>query len=241
MSRLNIENVPPPTRETQFVKTKSSNSTSSSGRSGHKKLQTLQPSAKNQQLLVGADGVVRLGGTGKKKEIKIYQDPTPPAHTSTPEQKKKSEDKTVQATVSSVSAGTQVEDADTAQHRADVEMYGAEEDLPLEYWKDLAEKRREALEVSLTENESLHTSLSMLEEENERIKEEAETYKSLAEQAQELASILNNIVSDEEEEESDQEGEDENGEEKAADEDQEKLEESNVDKEAEVEPKDKSD
>ena len=34
-----------------------------------------------------------------------------------------------------------VEDRDTAQYRAEQIMYGAEEDLPLEYWKDLAEKR----------------------------------------------------------------------------------------------------
>ena len=45
---------------------------SSSVRSG-KKLQTLQPSAKNQKLLVGSDGVVRLGSQGKKKDIKIYE------------------------------------------------------------------------------------------------------------------------------------------------------------------------
>ena len=44
--------------------------------------------------------------------------------------------------------------------------------------------RREALEESLTENECLHTSLSLLEEEHEKVKEEADTYRSLAEQAQ---------------------------------------------------------
>ena len=50
-------------------------------------------------------------------------------------------------------------------------MYSKSEDeLPLEYWKDLAEKRRVALDESLTENESLHTSLSYLEEERDRLK-----------------------------------------------------------------------
>ena len=34
----------------------------------------------------------------------------------------------------------QVEAADTAQARAEELMYGAEEDLPLDYWRDLAEK-----------------------------------------------------------------------------------------------------
>eukprot|EP00088_Acartia_fossae_P060641 TRINITY_DN7263_c0_g1_i10.p1 TRINITY_DN7263_c0_g1~~TRINITY_DN7263_c0_g1_i10.p1 ORF type:complete len:262 (-),score=121.46 TRINITY_DN7263_c0_g1_i10:545-1330(-) len=225
MSQLNIENIPPTSAAARGsenpAKTKSSLVAAATGgvaRSG-KKLQTLQPSAKNQQLLVGADGLVRLGSSGKKKEIKIYEDPTP-AHTSTPEQKKKNEHKKVQASVASVSAGTQVEDKDTAQYRAEVEMYGAEEDLPLEYWKDLAEKRREALEVSLTENESLHTSLSLLEEEYERTKEEAESYKSLAEQAQELANILNSIASDNEED----------GDSEAAD----KTDESAADKSAEA-------
>jgi len=199
MSAPNVENVAPTGSASASIKSKQGSLSSSSARSG-KKLQTLQPSAKNQKLLVGSDGVVRLGSQGKKKDIKIYEDPVKPTASSTPDQKRKQEHKTVQASVSSVSAGTQVENDDTAQHRAEVEMYGAEEDLPLEYWKDLAEKRREALEVSLTENESLHTSLSFLEEENERIKEEADTYKSLAEQANELAQILNSIDSDAEEE-----------------------------------------
>jgi hypothetical protein len=34
----------------------------------------------------------------------------------------------------------QVEPDDTAQARAEQLMYGAEEDLPLDYWRDLAEK-----------------------------------------------------------------------------------------------------
>jgi len=78
-------------------------------------------------------------------------------------------------------------------------MYAAEDELPLEYWKDLAEKRRVALDESLNENESLHTSLSFLEEERDELKEEVETYKSLAEHAAELANILDGVVSEEEE------------------------------------------
>jgi len=163
-----------------------------------RKLQTLQPSAKNQKLLVGADGLLQLSTSGKKKDVKIYEDPKP-AHSSTPDNKK-SEHKKVQATVSVATTSTQVEEADTAQHRAEQEMYADKDDLPLQYWKDLAEKRREALEESLTENECLHTSLSLLEEEHEKVKEEADTYRSLAEQAQELAKILNGVVSDDDEE-----------------------------------------
>jgi len=172
------------------------------GQSGRKMLQTLQPSAKNQTLLVGSDGVLRLSSTDKQ-DIKIYQDPAGPM-TSTPE-RKEPKSKHVQATVKSQSAETQVEEKDTAQARAELLMYGAEEDLPVEYWRDLAEKRREALEVSLTENESLHNSISLLEEENEKIKEEAETYKSMAEKAHELASILKGIESEDDDEEDDKE------------------------------------
>jgi len=207
MSGLGIENRPPTTTDstgkpgtvgkkgvTTGKKLATDPSTVATGR---KMLQRLQPSAKNQTLLVGSDGVLRLGSS-EKQEIKIYQDPKGPV-TSTPEHKKPVS-KQVQATVQSTSAETQVEESDTAQARADVLMYGKEEDLPIEYWKDLAEKRREALEVSLTENESLHNSVSQLEEEVERIKEEAEAYKSIAEQAHELANILKGIESDNEEE-----------------------------------------
>jgi len=203
MSHVNIENIPPTSHNVAAenpTKTKSNTSNGSSRAAGNgRKLQTLQPSAKNQKLLVGADGMLQLSTSGKKKEVKIYEDPAP-AHSSTPDHKK-SENKKVQATVSVASTSTQVENADTAQYRAEQQMYANEDDLPLEYWKDLAEKRREALEESLTENECLHTSLSLLEEEHEKVKEEADTYRSLAEQAQELAKILNSVVSDDDEEE----------------------------------------
>jgi len=202
MSHVNIENIPPVTHNVAAenpTKTKSSTSNVSSRATGNgRKLQTLQPSAKNQKLLVGADGLLQLSTSGKKKDVKIYEDPKP-AHSSTPDNKK-SEHKKVQATVSVATTSTQVEEADTAQHRAEQEMYADQDDLPLQYWKDLAEKRREALEESLTENECLHTSLSLLEEEHEKVKEEADTYRSLAEQAQELAKILNGVVSDDDEE-----------------------------------------
>eukprot|EP00088_Acartia_fossae_P018595 TRINITY_DN20741_c0_g1_i1.p1 TRINITY_DN20741_c0_g1~~TRINITY_DN20741_c0_g1_i1.p1 ORF type:complete len:238 (-),score=96.11 TRINITY_DN20741_c0_g1_i1:327-1040(-) len=206
-----IENIAPATG-TAAVRKPSSGSTSSktvsgSGKrvgstSGRKTLQTLQPSGKNQKLLVGADGVLRLGSSGSK-EVKIYKDPEQPL-TSTPE-RQPPVNKLVQASVAVTSVETQVEDKDTAQARADQILYGAEEDLPLEYWKDLAEKRREALETSLQENEELHTSLSLLEEENQRIQEEKETYKGLAEQAEELAKIINGVVSDSEDEKDEEE------------------------------------
>jgi len=34
-----------------------------------------------------------------------------------------------------------VEEKDTAQSRAELEMYGTEDELSADYWRDLAEKR----------------------------------------------------------------------------------------------------
>ena len=62
-------------------------------------------------------------------------------------------------------SGSQVEEADTAQAKAEEFMYG--EEYPPEYWRELAEKTREALERSLVENEELHTSLCLVEKERE--------------------------------------------------------------------------
>ena len=107
-------------------------------------------------------------------------------------------------------------------------MYG-EEEPDIEYWKQLAEKRRyflvfgfqvrtpgnfprlpiwlssrEALETSLLENEELHTSLSAVEEEKEAVERERDNLKEMAEQAEELAKIVKSLVP--EDEDSEEEG-----------------------------------
>ena len=56
-------------------------------------------------------------------------------------------------------------------------MYG--EEHPPEYWRELAEKTREALEASLLENEELHTSLSLVEEEREALVRERDELKDI--------------------------------------------------------------
>jgi len=207
MSSLGVENrplvpgVPADPADVEGKKKLGTEGKKKEGKSGRKMLQTLQPSGKNQKLLIGPDGLLRLGSSGKK-DIKIYQDPSAPL-TSTPERKEPVH-KLVQASVHTTTSQTQVTEAD----KAETWMYAAEDELPLEYWKDLAEKRRVALDESLNENESLHTSLSFLEEERDELKEEVETYKSLAEHAAELANILDGVVSEEEEDkEEDVEGE----------------------------------
>jgi len=165
----------------------------SNSNSGRKTLQTLQPSGKNQSLLVGADGQLRMS-SGKKKGNGIYVDP--PAKTSTPD-RKAPVSKAVQAAVEASNAETQVEDKDTAQARAELFMYTDE--FPSDYWKELAEKRREALDISLTENEELHTSLSALQEEKEQLQQERDNLREMAEKAEELAKIVQTLVDDKDE------------------------------------------
>ena len=60
---------------------------------------------------------------------------------------------------------------------------------------------REALETSLLENEELHTSLTMVEEEKEAVERERDNLKEMAEQAEELAKIVKSLVPDDESEE----------------------------------------
>ena len=124
MSGLGVENQPPTSNEASASKSagkpeikKKSGSVSDgkSGSSGRKMLQTLQPSGKNQKLLVGSDGLLRLGSSNKKKEIKIFEDPAAavatvdkaPLLTSTPE-RREAADKQVQAMAKTNTAGTQV-------------------------------------------------------------------------------------------------------------------------------------
>ena len=163
-------------------------------------------------MQVGADGKLRMSGSKSKEAIKIYEGPQ---CSSTPEKKTSaakddvSQDREVQATVDTREGESQVEEADTAQARAEEFMY--KEDYPPEYWKELAEKTREALEKSLIENEELHTSLTLVEEEKEALKEENEGLKEMAKQAEELAKIVKGLTADEsEEEDSSEESEEEN-------------------------------
>ena len=92
---------------------------------------------------------------------------------------------------------SQVETEDTAQARAEAQMYG--EEPGLDYWKELAEKRREALETALQENEELHTTLYMVEEEKGLAERERDNLREEAEQAQELAKIVKSLVTGENE------------------------------------------
>ena len=115
----------------------------------------------------------------------------------------------LQATVQTKEQTSQVEEADTAQARAEQVMYGEEDDLPAEYWKELAEKRREALEASLIENEELHTSLGLVEDEKAALKEENDELKVQASQAEELAKIVRGLMNEEDSSENEEDVEEE--------------------------------
>merc|ERR1712029_189873 len=127
------------------------------------------------------------------------------------DEKKDIKDSEVQATVSMKEEESQVEEADTAQAKAEEFIY--QEEYPPEYWKELAEKTREALEASLLENEELHTSLGLVEDEKSALIQERDELKEMAKQAEELAKIVKGIVTDDddegnEESDSDEEEED---------------------------------
>eukprot|EP00092_Neocalanus_flemingeri_P022882 GFUD01024809.1.p1 GENE.GFUD01024809.1~~GFUD01024809.1.p1 ORF type:complete len:215 (-),score=89.46 GFUD01024809.1:218-862(-) len=206
-----VENLPPIAAPTAGKSGRTAGSAKPKLGGDRKKLQTLQPSGKNQKLLVGSDGLLRMSGK-KDSAVKIYSDPqassTPERKSSSSTPKAKLLEAGVQASVAMKEGGTQVEDRDTAQAKADEFMYG--DDFPVEYWKELAEKRREALEASLLENEDLHTSLNLVEEEKSFLAQERDGLKEMAEQAEELAKIVNGLVTDdaEESDESDNESED---------------------------------
>ncbi|XP_068213227.1 geminin-like [Palaemon carinicauda] len=82
---------------------------------------------------------------------------------------------------------------------------GSSESPPAEYWEELAEKRREALEETLSENEKLAEENKCLKEEVAQLKEENKLLDEMVKEAKELAELVEGITS-------------ENGEESASDE-----------------------
>ena len=151
-----------------------------------------------------------MSGSKKDSVVKIYSDPqassTPERKPSSSTPKAKLLEAGVQASVVSKEGETQVEEKDTAQADAEVFMYADE--YPPGYWKELAEKRREALEASLLENEELHTSLNLIEAEKSFLEQENDGLKEMAEQAEELAKIVKGLTATDDEEEADESEED---------------------------------
>ena len=93
---------------------------------------------------------------------------------------------------------SQVEEEDTAQARAEAQMY---EQPGLDDWRKLAVTRKEELETLQQENVELHIKVFTMEEEKEQAERERDNLREVAEEAQELAKIVNSLVNGENERE----------------------------------------
>ena len=150
------------------------------------------------------DGLTRDTPLSSKQKVKrintaekvsIYQDP--PLAASSPVAQKKS----------SSSSQTDSDDcwckchAEEPQHNLspeeEAELLMVNEEVPENYWKELAEQRREALNETLEENEQLHKSIAELKEENKRLSEQGDT----------LAKFLLEVADEQEEKDTKQDNE----------------------------------
>ncbi|XP_023230276.1 geminin-like [Centruroides sculpturatus] len=121
-----------------------------------KSLSTLQPSADNQSVLVGSNGIVDLNlkKSGLKENISLNT--------------KENE----------LSSLKEVSKKDAVENAKEL-MCNPE--ISAEYWKILAEERRVALEAALKENEDLRDQIEVLETENSQLREICEEAKRMAE------------------------------------------------------------
>ncbi|XP_067679533.1 geminin-like [Haliotis asinina] len=160
-----------------------------------KTLQTLQLSALGEKNLSGK-GICRTDNGKNKKRIKpsnervkVFEDENPPP-----------------ATAPLITQATQTEtdedhtnNKDELDNLADADQDALElmsgENVPENYWRLLAEERRNALNDTLEENEQLHKEVDSLREENEKLSE-------LASKAEYLSSVLQSVISDEEDNDS---------------------------------------
>ncbi|XP_021363107.1 geminin-like isoform X1 [Mizuhopecten yessoensis] len=158
---------------------------------GRKTLQTLQYSAVKDRKSLGKDALLNAQKEKSGKDtIQIYADPK------TPDIKSKTfDDKAVQTEKKSKS------EEDIDQEAYDLMV---NEDIPENYWRDLAERRREALNESLNENEQLHNEVDELRNENEKLT-------NMASQAEYFAGVIQELVgvSEESEDKSDDQEEEE--------------------------------
>ncbi|XP_076363466.1 geminin DNA replication inhibitor [Tachypleus tridentatus] len=150
-----------------------------------KSLQVLQPSATNQQVLVGRDGI---HVSKNKPKMKSKREKLKKRTLDTDCEALNSPAKIRKGTGTS---GSEIHKCseETIQGSKDASFLMSE-DIPSAYWKDLAEERRKALEEALKENESLHIQLEVLEEENSQLREIINLAKGLAETVDSIAEDL---------------------------------------------------
>ncbi|XP_069126982.1 geminin-like [Argopecten irradians] len=139
-----------------------------------KTLQTLQYSAVKDRKNLGKDALLNAQKEKCGKDsIQIYVDPE------TPDSKDKTFDE----------KGVQTEKKSLSEEGVDQEAYDlmVNEEIPENYWRDLAERRREALDESLTENEQLHSEIEELRNENQKLEK-------MANQAEYFAGVIKELV-----------------------------------------------
>lgn len=123
----------------------------------------MQASTANQRGLLVSDGVMRLNFV-KKPKNPAFIDAENPAPRSTKADR-------------------------NAELDSPCDAYDlmVNEEVPTEYWKQLAEQRRVALETALKENEQLHEQLELLSAENKHLQ-------TIADQALPLAELLKELT-----------------------------------------------
>ncbi|XP_014662606.1 PREDICTED: geminin-like [Priapulus caudatus] len=189
-------------------------------------LQTLQPAANSKTRLVGIQGTVDPTLVRKRKEKrKLHDDATcmsSPAKITKSEPAFMSGDDRIAAvniycdriqrksggkTVKGVACQTEETGAAAKEKTPDEQAFElmCQEEVPLEYWKQLAEQRRDALEEALKENEELHEKnqaigeeLSGLNSENENLRIEYEQrIEELVTQADYFSTMIKTLANGE--------------------------------------------
>lgn len=132
-------------------------------------LREIQPSELNQSTLAGSNGVISVDKrTGRKRKLYLAAENA----VNLPSEK----------IIGKTSRQTQT----ISQEAYDLMV---KDEVPVEYWKDLAEQRRIALENALKENEELHEQVELLQAENEHLQKLADQALPLAELFKEVASM----------------------------------------------------
>ena len=122
----------------------------------------MQAKNSNQPSLIGKSGFLQIAKESKGKPLTVFED-------------KKGVDKSIKS--------VHVQTERSGDH-------GSVTDQDLVYFKDLAEKRREALDESLKENESLVTENDELKLENTDLKSKNESLRRSVEKAQKVMDML---------------------------------------------------
>ncbi|XP_068213246.1 geminin-like [Palaemon carinicauda] len=175
-----------------------------------------QQNKNKQSVLTVSDGNVKISSKGRKR--KSDENCAPMKHKRTdgifedslPLRKKQKMQLTVAVQTDEMSKDSSVPKNQETQSSGSCESERimnmlTSESPPAEYWEELAEKRREALEETLIENEKLAEENKCLKEEVAQLKEENKLLDEMVKEAKELAELVEGITS-------------ENGEESASDE-----------------------